>query len=248
MASPTHQFVIQQKIPFEIAGVDLSITNSTVWMAIGVVIAITFMWLASKPKSLIPGRMQMAGEYMYEFIAKMVRDNIGSKGRVYFPFVFTLFVFVLMGNLLGLTPYSFTYTSHLAVTGALALIVFFMIFIFGFMYHGPKFLGLFVPAGAPLWLIPMIMPIEIISFFVRPITLSVRLFANMMAGHIVLKIVASFAVAAATMGGVGYALGALPVLVNVVLMAFEFLVALIQAYVFAILTCVYLKDTVDLHH
>ncbi|MDB2682701.1 F0F1 ATP synthase subunit A [Alphaproteobacteria bacterium] len=249
MASPTHQFIIQPTdIRFELAGMDLSVTNSTIWMAIGFIVAVTFLLIASKPKNLVPSRMQAAGEFLYEFVAKMVHESIGPKGRIYFPFIFTIFVFVLMGNVLGLIPYSFTYTSHLAVTGGLALMVFFAVFIFGFYYHGFKFLSLFVPSGAPMWLFPLIIPIEIISFFVRPFTLSVRLFANMMAGHIMLKIVAGFAIAAASMGGAGVILGVFPVAVNVGLMLFELLIALIQAYVFAILSCVYLKDTVDLHH
>lgn len=248
MASPIHQFEIQPIVPFSLGGIDLAFTNSALWMTIGLVVSSFFFLIATRQQAMVPGRLQVFTEIMYEFIAKMVRENVGVKGFQYFPFIFTLFIFVLMGNVLGLLPYSFTYTSHLAVTGALAVFVFGMVVFFGFYNHGLHFLSLFVPSGAPLWLMPFIIPIEVISFLVRPLTLSVRLFANMMAGHIMFKVVASFAVAALSMGTVGVALGVFPVMINVIMMAFEVLVALIQAYVFAILTCVYLKDTVDLHH
>ena len=255
MANPVEQFVIKQKIPFELGGVDLSFTNSALWMTFGVILSVVFLSIAMGRKEMIPGRMQMTAELLYEFVAKMVKDNIGAKGRAFFPFVFTIFVFVLMGNLLGLLPGGilglpkvFTYTSHLAVTGALALMVFFAVIIFGLINHGLKFFSLFVPAGVPWWILPIIIPIELISFFVRPITLSVRLFANMMAGHLMLKIIMGFSVAAASAGGVGIALGFLPTIAGLALLMFELLVALIQAYVFAILSCVYLKDAVDLHH
>lgn len=248
VANPIYQFEIKPLIPFEIGSVDLSFTNSAQWMAIAVVLAATFLSLGIRQKAMVPGRLQMTVEVLYEAIASMVRENIGPKGRQYFPFIFTLFMFILMGNVLGLVPYSFTYTSHLAVTGILALLVFFMVILFGFFNHGMKFLTLFVPSGAPLWLMPFIIPLELISFFVRPLTLSVRLFANMMAGHIMLKVVAGFAVAAAGIGAGGFLLGIFPVIINILLMAFETLVAVIQAYVFAILSCVYLKDTVELHH
>jgi F-type H+-transporting ATPase subunit a len=248
MASPIHQFEIQRLFPLEIAGTDVSFTNSALWMCIGAIISMTFLTVAMQKKALVPGRMQAFSEILYGFLSKMVDEKIGDKGRPYFPFIFTLFMFVLMGNVLGLLPYSFTYTSHLAVTGALALFVFFMVIIFGFIHHGTHFLGLFIPKGAPIWLMPFIVPIEVLSFFVKPLTLSVRLFANMMAGHIMLKVVAGFAVAALGFGLAGAALGIIPVLINAAMLAFELLVALIQAYVFAILSCVYLKDAVDLHH
>ena len=248
MANPIHQFVIDRQIELDIAGVDVSFTNSSMWMTIALVTSIVLLSLSMKKKSMIPGRMQMVAELLYKFVADMVRDTIGPKGARYFPFVFTLFIFVLMGNLLGLIPYSFTYTSHLAVTGGLALMIFVMVIGFGLFNHGLKFFSLFAPSGVPWFIYPVLVPIEIISFFVRPLTLSVRLFANMMAGHIMLKVVAGFAIGAAGMGA-GYALlGIFPAIINMLLMAFEFLVAFIQAYVFAILTCVYLKDTVELHH
>lgn len=248
MANPIHQFAITPIIEFELSGIDLSFTNSALWMVLGVVVSATFLSIATGRNAVVPGRLQMFAEILYGAIAGMVRDNIGQKGRQYFPFIFTLFMFILMGNLMGLLPYSFTYTSHLAVTGILALIVFFMVFAFGLFNHGLKFFSLFIPSGAPLWLMPFIIPLELISFFVRPLTLAIRLFANMMAGHIMLKVVAGFAVGAASMGAVGVFIGVFPVLINIALLAFELLVAVIQAYVFAILSCVYLKDTVDLHH
>jgi F-type H+-transporting ATPase subunit a len=248
VANPIAQFVIENKAPLTIGNIDVSFTNSAMWMVVALVVSVVFLAISSSKKSIIPGRMQASGEMLYMFVADMVRDTIGAKGARYFPFVFTLFIFVLMGNLLGLMPYSFTYTSHLAVTGGLALIVFVMVIIFGFLNHGFKFLSLFAPAGVPWFIYPVLVPIEIISFFVRPLTLSVRLFANMMAGHIMLKVVAGFAVGAASMGAGFTVLGIFPVFINMMLIAFELLVAVIQAYVFAILTCVYLKDTVDLHH
>ena len=247
MASPVHQFVITEIVEFPPESGFLSFTNSALWMALGVILSTMFLSIAMRKKELVPGRMQIFAELLYEFVAKMVRENIGPKGRRYFPFVFTIFMFVLMGNVLGLLPYSFTYTSHLAVTGALALVVFFAVIIFGIINHGLKFFSLFVP-DAPWWILPLIVPIELISFFVRPITLSVRLFANMMAGHIMLIFIAGFAVAASGMAAWGFMVGFAPAFIGTLLMCFELLVALIQAYVFAILSCVYLKDSVDLHH
>lgn len=248
MANPVHQFVIEKHHDLNLGGIDVSFTNSAVWMVIGLAVSTIFLSVAMSKRSMVPGRMQLVAELLYDFVAGMVRDTIGAKGARYFPFVFSLFIFVLMGNLLGLLPYSFTYTSHLAVTGGLALLIFFMVIVFGLFNHGLKFFSLFAPSGVPWFIYPVLVPIEVISFFVRPLTLSVRLFANMMAGHIMLKVVAGFAVAAASMGA-GYAvLGIFPALINLALIAFELLVAFIQAYVFAILTCVYLKDTVELHH
>lgn len=248
MADPIHQFVIVPFAEFKVGHIDLSFTNSSMWMVIGAVVATGFLTIAMRRHAMIPCRFQMVAELLYEFVGKMVHDNIGKEGRRYFPFIFTLFMFVLMGNILGLIPHSFTYTSHLAVTLSLALMVFFSVIIFGIYNNGLAFFTLFLPANVPLWLAPFIVPIEIISFFVRPITLSVRLFANMMAGHIVLKVVASFGVAAASLGAMGSLLGVFPVIANSALLIFELLVAFVQAYVFAILSCVYLKDSLDVHH
>lgn len=250
MADPIHQFVVERlhNNPIIVGGVDLSFTNSALWMVIGAVVSTMMLTIATRKAEIIPSRAQVTAEILFEFVSKMVSDNIGYKGKQYFPFVFTMFMFVLMGNVLGLLPYSFTYTSQLIVTGVLALMVFFSVIIFGIYNHGLKFFSIFVPPNAPLWLLVFILPIEIVSFFVRPVTLSVRLFANMMAGHIVLKVILSFAVAAASLGTFGTFLGILPVFVNAAMLIFELLVAFVQAYVFAILSCVYLKDSVDIHH
>lgn len=248
MANPIHQFVIKDKVELSLFGVDVSYTNSAMWMTIALAVSVVFFVMATRKRSMVPNRMQTVLEMTYMFIADMVRNTIGAKGAAYFPFIFSLFMFILMGNLLGLVPGAFTYTSHLAVTGGMALLIFFMVIAFGLVNHGFKFFSLFAPAGVPWFIYPLLVPIEVVSFFVRPLTLSVRLFANMMAGHIMLKVVAGFAIGAATMGSGYVLLGIFPVMVNFALMAFELLVAVIQAYVFAILACVYLKDTVELHH
>jgi F-type H+-transporting ATPase subunit a len=248
VADPIHQFVIQPLIPFQISGVDLSFTNSSLWMVIGAMISTTTLMLAIQKQALVPGRFQAFSEMLYEFIAGLVRENIGSHGRQYFPMIFTLFIVVLMGNLLGLIPYSFTYTSHIIVTGALAMIVFLTVTAFGFINHGLHFLSLFAPPGVPVALQFLIVPLELLSFIVRPFTLSLRLFANMMAGHLMLKVFAGFSVMLLGLGGIGVAVGLVPMAFNVALFMLELLVALLQAYIFAILSCIYLKDTVDLHH
>jgi len=241
MADPLKQFEIKPIIPFELAGVDISFTNSALWMGIAVITSILFMMIATRKTTMVPGRIQVIAESMYEFIASMVRDNIGSKGREYFPLIFTIFMIVLMGNMLGMIPYSFTFTSHIAVTLGLALAMFIFITILGFVKHGTHFLSLFCPAGLPWALKPLIIPIEVLSYLIRPITLSVRLFANMMAGHLILKVFAGFSVA------MGVTLGILPMFFNVALIGFEFLIAFLQAYVFTILSCIYLKDAIELH-
>lgn len=248
MASPLHQFVIEPIVPLSIGGVDVSFTNSSLWMMIGVVLSFTVFSVATRRKAMVPGRLQILAEMMYEFIAGTVHENIGPKGREYFPFIFSLFIVVLMGNVLGMIPFSFTYTSHIIVTFALAMMVFLAVLVIGLLRHGVHFLSLFAPPGVPLWLMPLIVPIELISFLVRPLTLSVRLFANMMAGHLMLKVFAGFSVMMAGAGVIGFAGSLLPMGFNIVLIGFEFIIALLHAYVFAVLSCIYLKDTVDLHH
>jgi F-type H+-transporting ATPase subunit a len=248
MADPIHQFIIQPIIPFHVGPVDLSFTNSALWMSIAVVTSITFLTLSMRPKALVPGRAQMLSETIYGFVANMIRENIGTKGMEYFPLVFTLFMVVLMGNMLGMVPYSFTYTSHLIVTAAMAVAIFLMVLVIGIVRHGTHFFHLFLPPGVPAWLIPLIIPIEVLSFLVRPVTLSVRLFANMMAGHLVLKVFAGFCVAMLGMGAIGWVAAMVPALFNVALITFEFLIAFLQAYVFTILTCIYLKDTIEIGH
>jgi F-type H+-transporting ATPase subunit a len=241
MADPLKQFEIKPLIPLEIAGYDVSFTNSAMWMAIAVVTSLVFFLIATRKPQMVPGRAQVFAESMYEFIAGMVRDNIGSKGREYFPLIFTIFVVVLMGNMLGMIPYSFTYTSHIAVTMGLALAIFIFVTILGFVKHGTHFFSLFCPEGVPRALKPLIIPIEVLSYLIRPVTLSVRLFANMMAGHLMLKVFAGFSVA------MGVGLGIVPMFFNVALIGFEFLIAFLQAYVFTILSCIYLKDAIELH-
>jgi F-type H+-transporting ATPase subunit a len=245
MADPIHQFVVEPIIPLHVAGIDFSYTNSSLWMTIAVLTSITFLTIGMSRKAMVPGRLQMASEMVYGFIANMIRENIGTRGMEYFPLIFTLFMMVLVGNMLGMIPWSFTYTSHLVVTAALAMVIFFMVVIIGIVRHGTHFFHLFLPPGVPAWLLPLILPIEVLSFLTRPITLSVRLFANMMAGHLVLKVFAGFSVAMLTaFGTAGFFMGLVPAVFNVALIAFEFLVAFLQAYVFAILACIYLKDTI----
>jgi F-type H+-transporting ATPase subunit a len=229
-------------------GIDLSFTNSSLWMVIGGVVSITLLTTGMKRKALVPGRMQLLVELMYEMVADLVRSNIGPKGRIYFPIIFTVFIIVLMGNLLGLLPYSFTYTSHIIVTMALSFTIFAMVIVLGFIKHGTHFFSLFVPPGVPWFIYPLLVPIEIISYLARPITHGLRLFANMMAGHIMLKVFAGFSVGLISFGAVGFAAGLLPMFINAVLIGFELLIALLQTYVFVILACIYLKDTVEIGH
>lgn len=248
MADPLHQFVVTPIIPLHIAGIDLSFTNSSLWMMIAVVVSTTLLTLGMKQSALIPGRAQVLAEMVYEFVANMIRENIGPAGRQYFPLIFTMFMMVLMGNMLGLLPYSFTFTSQLIVTGALALFIFLMVMVLGIVRHGLHFFSLFLPPGVPVWLFPLVIPLEVVSYLIRPITLSVRLFANMMAGHLMLKVFAGFSVAMISAGALGWVGAMFPMLFNAVLTGFELMIALIHAYVFSVLCCLYLKDTVELAH
>ena len=240
MADPIHQFEIKELIPLEIFETNISYTNSSLFMSLAIIF-VTFLLLSSiKNKSLIPSRFQSISEIFYEFIANMVSDNIGDEGRKFFPLIFTLFTFLLFGNMLGMLPYSFTFTSHIIVTFVLAMFVFLLVTLLGIFIHGFKFFGLFVPKGVPMIMLPLMIPIEIISYLSRPISLSVRLFANMMAGHTMLKIFAGFIV---PLGIFGIA----PLMVDVALTALEVLIAFLQAYVFTILTCLYLNESINLH-
>lgn len=241
LESPLEQFVIKPIIPLHIGSVDISFSQSALWMLIAVMAATALMTLGMRRKALVPGRWQNVSEMLYEFIFSIVHDNLGAESKKYFPFVFSIFMIVLMGNLLGLVPYSFTFTSHIIVTGALALAVFFLATLAGIYHHGLHFFSLFLPKGLPWAIAPLIVVIEVISYLSRPLSLSVRLFANMTAGHTMLKVFAGFSV------GMGVALGVLPMVVNVALYGLELMIALIQAYVFAILTCLYLKDAIELH-
>lgn len=232
---------------FELHDVGLTFTNSNVWMA-GAAVGITLlMTWGMSARARVPGRMQNLAESAYTFVHGIVDEQVGHEGRKFFPFVFTLFMFILFGNMLGMIPYSFTYTSHIAVTFALAAVVFTLTTVVAIMLHGTHFFSYFVPQGAPKVLLPLIVPIEIISYLSRLVSLSVRLFANMMAGHVMLKVFAGFIIMLGTAGGLGYVGAIAPLAVNVALIGFEFLVAFLQAYVFAILTSIYLHDAVHLH-
>jgi F-type H+-transporting ATPase subunit a len=226
----------------EIGGLDVSFTNSSLFMVIAIAAITLFLTWSMRSRSLVPGRMQSMAELSYEFIANMIKDNVGSEGRKYFPFIFSIFMFVLFCNLLGMIPYSFTVTSHIIVTFALAALVFLVVTIVAIVRHGFKFLGFFIPSGVPAILLVLLVPIEIISYFVRPVSLSVRLFANMLAGHTLMKVFGGFVIA------LGIFLGWLPLAFIVALTGLEFLVAFLQAYVFAILSCLYLNDALHLHH
>jgi len=238
--SPIEQFKIKELVPFEPAGVDLSFTNSSAFMMIAVGLVVVFLTYSMRGRQLVPSRWQSMAELSYEFIANMVRSNVGSEGRPYFPLIFSLFMFVLFGNLLGMVPYSYTFTSQIVVTFALAIAVFIGVTILGLVKHGLSFFKLFFPAGVPIYLAPILVPIEIVSYFVRPVSLSVRLFANMMAGHTMMKVFGGFVAALGI-------LGVAPLAMLVALTGFEIMVACLQAYVFTILTCLYLNDAIHLH-
>jgi F-type H+-transporting ATPase subunit a len=234
-----HQFEIKRLLHIKIGGLDASFTNSSLWMVIGV-ICVALLLLGGS-KKVIPGRLQSIGELLFEFISNMVRDTMGEDGRKFFPFIFTLFMFVLMSNMLGLVPYSFTVTSHIIVTFALAITVWLGATMYGFYKNGLGYLKLFAPSGTPMVMLPLLVVIEIISYFTRPISLSVRLFANMMAGHTMLKVFGAFVVA------LGWA-GIAPLAVMVGFTALELLVAFLQAFVFAILSCMYINDALHPYH
>lgn len=237
---PLHQFQIWPILDIQIAGLDLSFTNSALWMVIAAAVAFGIMVLGMRNAELVPGRMQNVAEMLYGIIANMVRDNVGDEGKKYFPIIFALFMFLLFGNVLGLIPGSFTFTSHLIVTFFLAAVIFITVTIIGVVRHGTHFLRLFFPEGAPLWTAVILVPIELVSYLSRPVSLSVRLFANMVVGHTLLKVLGGFAV---LMG----AAGVLPLALLVPITALELLVAALQAYVFTILTCIYLNDAIHLH-
>jgi F-type H+-transporting ATPase subunit a len=244
---PIHQFQVNPIMPIRIGGLDLSFTNASLWMAV-VVAAIGFLMMyGTRERAIVPGRLQAAAEATYEFVASTVRDTIGQEGMRFFPLVFSLFMFVFMSNLLGLIPGSFTVTSQIVVTFSLAILIMVVVVGYGIYANGGHFFHLFVPSGVPAPLLPFIMLIEIISFISRPISLSVRLFANMLAGHITLKVFGGFVAMLLAAGGAAV-ISPLPLLGVVILTAFELLVAFLQAYVFAILTCVYLNDAIHPGH
>ena len=242
-SNPMTQFEVYKIGPeLKFGGFDLSFTNSSLFMVLSALIILGFLHFSTSNKKIIPDKIQLISEMLYNFIAKMISDTAGSKAKPYFPFIFSLFTFVLICNMIGMLPYSFTVTSHIIVTMIMALFIFIAVTVIGFFKHGAKYLSIFVPSGVPMVLLPLITVIEIISYLSRPISLSVRLFANMMAGHTMLKVFGSFVLSLGIVGGW------LPLTFSVALTGLEILVAFLQAYVFAILTCIYLNDALNLHH
>jgi len=242
VASPLEQFAIQDLTAplFSIGGHHIAVTNSAIFMMGAVVLSSGLLLAGAGKGAMIPGRLQAMSELFYEFIANMIRDNVGSGGKKFFPFIFTLFIFTLFGNILGMLPYGYTFTSQIAVTFFMAMVVFLGVTLIGLFKHGLHFFSLFFPHGAPLFTAPILIPIELVSYLSRPISLSVRLFANMTVGHVLLKVLAGFVVALGIFGVV-------PLVVLVAITALELLVALLQAYIFTILCCIYLNDALHLH-
>jgi F-type H+-transporting ATPase subunit a len=238
---PMEQFTIKPLIPIHVGRLDLSYTNSALFMTFAIALSALLFWGATRARTMVPGRLQSTAEILYEFVADMVVSNTGKQGMKYFPFIFTLFLFILFGNLLGLLPYAFTFTSHIVVTAALAVFIFIAVTVIGFARHGLHFLSLFLPPGTPLWMAFILVPLEVFSYFIRPVSLSLRLFANMLAGHVLLKVLAGFIIS------LGLVFGIIPFAAVFAVTLLEIMVALIQAYVFALLTCIYLNDAINLH-
>jgi len=246
---PIHQFQIEKIFTLgHIGGQEIAFTNASAYMFGSVAIIAILMLGASAGARLIPTRFQSVGELAYEFTADTLRSITGDAGMKFFPFVFSLFMFILVANLIGIIPYTFSVTSHIIITAALALLVFFTWVVYGFYKHGLKFLKLFVPSGIPAPILPLIVFIEVVSFFSKPVSYSVRLFANMLAGHITLKVFAGFVTMLGAFGAVGWLGAVMPLAMTVALTALELLVAFLQAYVFAILTCIYLNDGIHGGH
>ncbi len=239
--NPLHQFEIQKLINLNLFGYDISFTNSALFMMIAICgLSALFLYSAIKYRT-IPNRLQALVEISYNLIAGMVNDNAGKEGMRFFPLIFSVFFFVLGGNLIGMIPYTFTYTSHIIVTFGLAMMVFLFVTILGFVIHGVHFFGFFVPKGVSIFLTPIIVPVEIISYLSRPVSLSIRLFANMMAGHTMLKVFAGFCVS------LGVVYGIAPLAINILLTGFEIVISCLQAYIFTILSCIYLNDAIHMH-
>lgn len=240
--SPLAQFEIHPLGgPIHIGGLDVSFTNSSAWMVVAVAAITAFMLLGTRRQAIVPGRWQSLCEGMYDFVSNLLKENVGNEGRRFFPFVFSLFMFILFLNLFGLLPGAFTVTSHIVITAAMALFVFIGVTIIGIILHGFHFFMYFVPKGAPMWLMPLMIPIEVLSYFIRPLSLSVRLFANMVAGHVMLAVVGGFVFA------LGIWAGWIPLAFLTAIFGLELLIACLQAYVFTILTCIYLNDAIHLH-
>jgi F-type H+-transporting ATPase subunit a len=246
---PIHQFQIKNLLTFgHIGNAEIAFTNSALFMLIALGVVTLLMIGATSSRALVPGRMQSIAEMSYEFVANTLRSTAGSEGMKFFPLVFTLFMFILAMNLIGLIPYTFTVTSHIIITASLALLVFVTVLAYGFAKHGLHFFRLFVPSGIPIYILPLVTFIEVLSFLSRPISHSVRLFANMLAGHITLKVFAGFVVMLGSLGFLGWLGAILPLGLTVALTALELLVAFLQASVFAILTCIYLNDAIHPGH
>jgi len=241
--NPMHQFEVYRIGPeIKLGGIDISFTNASLFMVVSSLAILLIFNFGSKKNSLIPNKIQLLAELSYTFVSKMISDTAGSKAKPYFAFIFSLFMFVLFFNMFGMIPYAFTVTSHIIVTFVLAAFIFIGVTVIGFIKHGFGYLKLFVPSGVPFVLLPLIVVIEIISYLSRPISLSVRLFANMMAGHTMMKVFGGFVISLGIVGGW------LPLSSSVALTGLEILVAFLQAYVFAILTCIYLNDALNTHH
>ena len=249
MADPIKQFEVIDLVPLaKIGPINFAFTNSALFMAIAVGATAALMLGATAGRQMVPGRLQSIAELIYEFVANTIRSTAGEEGMRFFPLVFSLFMFILVSNMVGLIPYSFTVASHIIITVALALLVFFTVLIYGLWKHGLQFLNLFVPKGIPAYILPMIVIIEVMSFLSRPISHSVRLFANMLAGHITLKVFAGFVTMLGGVGAIGWLGATLPLAMTVALTALELLVAFLQASVFTILTCIYLNDALHPRH
>lgn len=246
---PIHQFQIIDLFPvFKIGNTEIAFTNSAAYMVAAVLVITAFLIVGTAKRSLVPGRVQSTAELTYEFVANTIRSTAGTEGMRFFPFVFALFTFILTVNIIGLIPYAFTVTTHIIITATLALSVFLTVLVYGFWKHGLHFFNLFVPKGIPVYILPLIVFIEVLSFLSRPISHSVRLFANMLAGHITLNVFASFVVMLGAAGFLGWIGAVLPLGLTVLLTALELLVAVLQAYVFAILTCIYLGEAIHAGH
>jgi F-type H+-transporting ATPase subunit a len=240
--SPLTQFQINNFVDAELFGFDISFTNSALFMALSTTISVIFFFLATRKAQTIPSKFQLMAESIYDFVENILVDNTGVEGKKFFPLALSLFLFVVVANLLGMVPYSFTVPSHIVVTFALSALLFLVVIIAAFMKHGVKFLSIFVPSGAPGWMLPLLITVEFFAYLIRPASLAIRLAANMTAGHTMLKVISGFIVS------LGFALGWLPFAFVLVLTGFEIFVAILQAYIFTILACVYLNDAVHLSH
>ncbi|WP_375687449.1 MULTISPECIES: F0F1 ATP synthase subunit A [unclassified Bartonella] len=245
---PIHQFEVLRLIKISIGNMDLSFTNVSLFTVLTVVVTSIFLFISSSSRGLVPTRMQSLSEMAYEFVASTLRESSGVQGMQFFPLVFSLFTFILVANFIGLFPYFYTVTSQIMVTFSLAMVVILTVIGYGFYKHGVSFLKLFVPSGVPVVVLPLVTMIEVISFLSRPISLSLRLFANMLAGHITLKVFSGFVVSMIGVGLVGVGGSILPLIMTVAITALEFLVAFLQAYVFTVLTCMYLNDAIHPGH